>query len=127
MKINVLGTDYEILFEEKNKMIEGQKYPGDDYDGYIDFTTKRIYIADMKEHEWEEVNIHRIKTIHHEIVHAFLYESGLDASAGWARNEEIVDWIALQAPKLFKAFESLEDEKPDFYIDKLGTKHPIQK
>ena len=43
--------------------------------------------------------------LRHEIVHAFLYESGLDVSSEWARNEEIVDWIALQTPKLQKAFE----------------------
>ena len=42
--------------------------------------------------------------IRHELIHAFLFESGLDA-ASWAMNEEMVDWFALQAPKLMKAFE----------------------
>ena len=42
----------------------------------------------------------------HELIHAFLYESGLDACS-WANNEEMVDWIAIQFPKLFKAFQEV--------------------
>ncbi len=45
------------------------------------------------------------RTARHEIVHAFLAESGLDQNSDWARNEEIVDWIALQGPKIFKAWQ----------------------
>ena len=35
------------------------------------------------------------KVIRHELVHAFLFESGLSVNS-WADNEEIVDWIAIQ-------------------------------
>lgn len=49
------------------------------------------------------------QVLRHEIVHAFLYESGLDGSTwkthGWAVNEEMVDWIAIQFPKILKAFQ----------------------
>ena len=50
------------------------------------------------------------QTLRHEIVHAFLCESGLADSAmqsqrGWAKNEEMVDWIAFQGPKIYKAWE----------------------
>jgi hypothetical protein len=38
-------------------------------------------------------------------------ESGLNASSnsveGWARNEEMVDWFAIQMPKLIKTFREL--------------------
>lgn len=48
------------------------------------------------------------KVIRHEIIHAFLYESGLDnnslSGGAWAKNEEMVDWLSIQAPKIFKAF-----------------------
>lgn len=44
------------------------------------------------------------KIVRHEIVHAFLKESGLDCNSDWARNEEIVDWIALQGPKIMAAW-----------------------
>ena len=40
----------------------------------------------------------------HELVHAFLYESGLSINSlspsGWASNEEMTDWMAIQGPKL---------------------------
>ena len=52
------------------------------------------------------------ETLRHEIVHAFFNESGLKESSngcesGWAKNEEMVDWIALQLPKIYKACESV--------------------
>lgn len=39
------------------------------------------------------------KVLRHEIVHAFLYESGLWQNAYgskcWAKNEEMIDWMAI--------------------------------
>ena len=44
-------------------------------------------------------------------MHAFLNESGLIDNAfydgSWATNEEMVDWIALQMPKIVKACEEV--------------------
>ena len=49
--------------------------------------------------------------LRHEIIHAFLYESGLDTctscTGNWALNEEMVDWLAIQTPKIFKVFKEL--------------------
>ena len=46
------------------------------------------------------------------IIHAFLLESGLDSNSNsadsWAVNEEMVDWFAIQSPKIFKLFNKLE-------------------
>lgn len=44
---------------------------------------------------------------------AFLFESGLSSNThgiygAWAENEEMVDWIAIQSPKIFKVFQELE-------------------
>ena len=41
-------------------------------------------------------------TFRHEIIHAFFYESGLYNEVDFARNEPLVDWIALQLPKMLK-------------------------
>ena len=41
------------------------------------------------------------KIIRHEIIHAYLYESGLDS---YAEDETIVDWIAAQFPKMAGTF-----------------------
>lgn len=101
MKINVLGTDYTVLLDQELD---------DDLGGTCDTTSKVIQIAkvDKDDHDKPEVEVERV--VRHELVHAFLFESGLYVSSEWACNEEIVDWIALQAPKLFKAFEELAEK-----------------
>ena len=51
--------------------------------------------------------------LRHELIHAFLYESGLNFSShtiedcGWACDEELVDWIAIQFPKIYKIYKKL--------------------
>lgn len=46
-----------------------------------------------------------------EILHAFLYESGLRENSrgctAWAENEEMVDWFAIQIPKIVKVYKEL--------------------
>lgn len=108
MKVNVLGTEYEIITdvqEEDDVRLERMGA-----DGYCDFTTKKIVIGDMSpdDYTFEDMKIYEKKVIRHELVHAFLHESGLDTSSGWARDETIVDWIALQFSKMGKIFEELE-------------------
>ena len=44
----------------------------------------------------------------HELIHAFLFESGLAENSNWARNEEMVDWIARQFPKMAKTFQEVK-------------------
>lgn len=106
MKVNVLGTKYKIIKgvkEEDNPKIRG-------CDGFCDFSTKQIMIAEMVEDDrtMADLKVYEERTIRHELVHAFLFESGLDHNAEWPRNEEIVDWIAIQFTKMSKAFEKLE-------------------
>ena len=102
-KINVLGTNYKIVY---NVTEEDDPYTAV-CDGYIDYTNKEIYIKDMSEHGWSDNKYHENEVTRHELVHAFLYESGLNVNSDWARNEELVDWIALQVPKINKLFEEL--------------------
>lgn len=49
------------------------------------------------------------KCMRHELVHAFLYESGLSINSlspsGWVSNEEMTDWMAIQGPKLYDAWK----------------------
>lgn len=105
MKVNVLGTEYEILRNVKDDPKLGNRA-----DGYCDYSTKKIVIAEMIEDDdtLENLKMYEGKVIRHELIHAFLYESGLDVNSDWARNEEIVDWIALQFPKMNKVFNQLK-------------------
>ena len=47
------------------------------------------------------------KNFRHEIIHAFLDESGLAENSSWAQEEEMVDWFAKQFPKLLSAFQEV--------------------
>ena len=86
--------------------------------GYCEEENKLIVVADMSEEKYfagmdEKVQeTYRKKTLRHEIMHAFLNESGLSDSSNrfdsaWAKNEEMVDWFAIQSPKIFKVFVEL--------------------
>lgn len=106
-KINILGTEYTIfsnVSEQEKPFMKGS-------DGLTDFTTKEIFVAILDDGDpmnMQNMKVYEDRTIRHEIVHAFLFESGLDHNTEWARNEEIVDWIAIQSPKLFKIFDEME-------------------
>ena len=86
--------------------------------GLCNNLTHTILLGDASEEEFfgsmteEEQEIQMKTTLRHEVIHAFLNESGLQDSAarievGWARNEEMVDWFVIQSPKIFKAFMKL--------------------
>ena len=51
------------------------------------------------------------RVLRHEIIHSYLEESGLAASSNmssaWAHNEEMVDWLAIQSPKIFVTFQEV--------------------
>lgn len=111
MTVNVLGVDYTVEFKEK-----GQDFYFDQVDGYCDSSTKCIVVKKFTEAERKEPNAfgdldsYQKKVLRHELVHAFLYESGLSSNANgvdcWPRNEEMVDWFAIQGPKLYTAWKA---------------------
>lgn len=78
-------------------------------DGFCDFTTATIKITtDTEGATLEDMNGYLKKVLRHEIVHAFLFESGLGENSNsveaWALNEEMVDWIARQGIKIYRAW-----------------------
>lgn len=116
MKVNILGTDYEIVFKDYKDDKLFEKYNADGYCGSID---KLICVCNRETHPNSEDDSKEIcskiekEVLRHEIVHAFLNESGLQSCSAkyndsWAENEEMVDWIALQFPKILKAFEEVK-------------------
>lgn len=108
-KVNVLGTQYTIYkdtTELDRPFIIGA-------DGITDFTTKEIFIAPLDDgdpNNMQDMEHYEKRTIRHELIHAILFESGLDHNSKWGRDEEIVDWIAIQFPKLLAVFQSINIE-----------------
>ena len=129
MKVKILGTEYEIVMDAEEKDYPILK----DADGYADFTIKKIVVKKLIQdgESYEDLELWQRKTLRHEIVHAFLYESGLwqNSFKDWARNEEMTDWIALQFEKMLDVFKEVKAIKSDeltIGID-LGVESPKQK
>ena len=102
MKVKILGTEYEIV-----KNAEEKDYPQlKKCDGFTDFSIKKIVVAefDKDESSIDDLEWYKNKVLRHEIVHAFVHESGLAENCDWARNEEMTDWIALQFTKMLEVF-----------------------
>lgn len=103
--VNILGTEYSIVFRNKedDEVLK-------DSSGYCDFTVKLIVVANKpKDNDYLDYGRYQMKVLRHEIIHAFLLESGLDNNSNvfeeaWARNEEMIDFFAIQSPKLMNAF-----------------------
>lgn len=102
MKIKVLGTEYEIIKNAKESEYPILKRA----DGYTDSTIKKIVIKNMEKDEdsVDDLEKYTNKVLRHEIIHAFMYESGLDGESIYARNEELIDWIAIQFEKMLGVF-----------------------
>lgn len=112
-KVNILGTTYKVF-----KGVSTHSDPDlNDRFGYCSFVERKIVVADIRTvPSWCNESDSVIKaqenaTLRHEVLHAFLSESGLRGSScdvqGWALNEEMVDWFALQYPKIKKVYEKL--------------------
>lgn len=111
-KVNILGSEWSVMFGTE------KEYPNLlEMDGYADFSTHQIVIDTMEKADGQigfkrDMAAYKKQVIRHEIIHAFLLESGLDSNSNsaesWAVNEEMVDWFAIQSPKIFKVFSELE-------------------
>lgn len=109
LKINILGTEYTIMLDvEEEHMPVGA-------DGCMDQSTHLIKIVKFDapdRNSIQNIESYRKKVLRHEIIHAFLYESGLWNNSGtaeaWGMSEEITDWIAIQFPKILQVFKEAD-------------------
>ncbi len=113
--VNILGTEYTIEYKQDEEVAKDMNCNVGECGGYCSSTEKQIVISLFdKLHGENEKSKEYLKkwNLRHEITHAFLNESGLGdnslPSNGWAKNEEMIDWFAIQSPKIFKAFQELD-------------------
>ena len=101
-RILILGTLYKIKYKNLNDA---------DCDGYCDYTARTIIIRNDNYNNVGDFQRLQNKQLRHEIIHAFLAESGLQCnfehSTTWGHEETMVDWIAIQFPKLLEAYKEL--------------------
>lgn len=107
MKVSILGTEYEIIeqTEEQNPKLRLRNS-----NGLCEIYSHRIILnADVQEDEltYENFQEYKKRVLRHEIIHAFFAESGLRGNSEYAENEELVDWIAIQLPKINKVLQQI--------------------
>lgn len=99
--VNILGTEYKLTEGCDDKTA----------DGWSKFYKKEIQIKpkeqmlDGEESDDDEKTARQKEVIRHELYHCFLYEG---TGADYAYDENLVNFLAMSAPKVFKMFQELE-------------------
>ena len=98
-KANILGTEYEITHDLENE----------ERDGECAIYNKHIKIRPLEkllEEECtdEERKAREKEVMRHELFHALFHEAG---AMEWCCDERLVDFMAMQSPKIFKVFQEL--------------------
>lgn len=116
--VSVLGTLYTVTVKKYDEIPDFRE---GDICGFCDAISHEIVLCDMRTYpktdgvDWKElpeesIIAYKKRTLRHEIVHAFFNESGLQESCGeysgpWAQYEEMIDWWAIQGPKVYQAWK----------------------
>lgn len=101
MKVSILGRMYEVREGTPSTDVRLKSA-----DGYCDSSIGVCVIDKMEPEEdsLKDLTVFKQKVMRHELIHAFLEESGLREQCEWA-TEEMVDWVAMQFPKMLAAFQ----------------------
>lgn len=115
MKLNILGTEYKVVRKNYDECEDFKEF---EWAAYCNEILKEIVMCNVStfpglENESEEHIIKLEKqNLRHEIIHAFLNESGLSNNTygidHWAKNEEMIDWIAIQFSKILEVFKEAD-------------------
>jgi len=103
-KVNILGREYSL---SESNAHEDSKLVGND--GYCDCMAGIIVTVDDLNNDPDLFASADQKgcfnyVFRHEIIHAYFGESGL---LDYSNDEKLVDWIAIQFPKMLKTFREL--------------------
>ena len=100
--VNILGTEYmiEVDTEITKENADGFYYP---YSNRIKVRPPENMLDEDNTQEEKERCFKEV--LFHECVHAYFRESGL---YGYMQDEVLVDWIAVQFPKMAKTFQELD-------------------
>lgn len=100
--INILGSNYTLTVSTKTKESRFESC-----DGLCDETVKELLVDNYAEEAEDptskkNLSVQIRKNKRHEIIHAFLFESGLAENSSWAQNEEMVDFFAISSPSCWR-------------------------
>ena len=106
--VGILGSEWRICFlhQEDDKYLKNA-------DGYTDKTVRKIVVTAFQTEDSElgDWDSYMKKNLRHEILHAYLYESGLGENfthPDYGHDELMIDFVAIQFPKILTTFEEAE-------------------
>lgn len=103
MELYILGEKWEL---EERYAFEDDTL--ENCDGYCDKTVRLIVVCKKeKDCNLSDFEMYQRKVMRHEIIHAFLFESGLHENFMHrdGHDETYVDWFASQYPKISSVFQ----------------------
>lgn len=127
-RVNILGVNYTVRYVGPENKIITRK-------GAVGYTNPRlrvILVLDTRQSDAYTYLVDHLasatETMRHEVIHAFLDQSGLGGNSmptdAWACNEEMVDWFAIQWPKIQLVIDNLSvwlsamhDPTSDLYFE----------
>lgn len=109
--VDILGSKWTIKYVDDDPAFEQAE--GFTNDAAREITIENIKISDDPlSYDMQSQYINQKRVLRHELIHAYLYESGLGDSSNdcdaWAVNEEMVDWFARNIPKMIVTFKELK-------------------
>ena len=109
--VDILGSKWTIKYVDDDPEFEQAN-------GYTNDAAREIVIENVKtsddplSFDMQSQYTNQKRVLRHELIHAYLYESGLGDSSNscdaWAVNEEMVDWFARNIPKMILTFKELK-------------------
>lgn len=103
MKISVLGTEYEIKIVGRN-LVKMR-----DADGLAEIYSKEVLLCQDEKDDadvFNNIDDYYHKVLRHEMFHAFFAEMGVKR---WFEDEDLVDMLAMQYPKLKVIMDKCDD------------------
>lgn len=107
IKVNILGSEWTVrsATEVEEPRLEG-------VNGFTDWTTRTICLEKNIQGNIGSMETYMNKVIRHEVVHAFMFESGLGDSfehKDFGQEETIVDWFAFQMGNILNVVMDIEN------------------
>lgn len=105
--VTILGTTWTVrsASEQEEPRLIG-------ISGFTDWTTKTICVEKNETGNLGKLEDFMQKVIRHEVVHAFMFESGLGDSfehKDYGQEETIVDWFAFQMEKIINVVKDIQN------------------
>lgn len=119
--VPVLGEQWVLQIVSKEKEPRFERL---NCDGFCDWTTRQMIVRSFNKDDDFSVRDPRASMLHsikHELVHAFMFASGLAADwehkSEFGQEETVVDWIAWQMEKMAKTMEFIKGELKEKEIE----------